>query len=179
MRNAFTVRHLCMLAVAAALSGCAGWRDKLNPSPTVTQTREERAADAVRDFEDRRDAAQLAAAIERIEQGDMPRAETMLESIVKRRPTCVPARLRLAEILWLRNDVAAETHLRAALEADASHAEAHHTLGLVLDATGRTDEARRHFTRATQIEPENEVYRVTAESLPNGTATAALASQTR
>ncbi len=179
MRNAFNVRHLCMLAMAAALSGCAGWREKLNPSPTVSQTREERAADAVREFEERRDAAQLAAAIERIEQGDTPRAETMLESIVKRRPTCIPARLRLAEILWLRNDIAAETHLRAALEADASHAEAHHTLGLVLDATGRTDEARKYFARATQIEPENEVYRVTADSLPGGAATGVLVSQSR
>jgi Tfp pilus assembly protein PilF len=179
MRTSYGVGHLCLLVMAAALSGCAGWRETLNPSPTVTQTREERAADAVKEFEDRRDAAQLAAAIERIEQGDMPRGETMLESIVKRRPTCIPARLRLAEVLWMRNDMAAESHLRAALEADASHAEAHHALGLLLDATGRTDEARRHFTRATQIEPENEVYRVTADSLPGEAATGVLVSQSR
>ena len=135
------------------------------PEPSVSQTREERAAEAVKEFEDRRDAAQLAAAIERVEQGDAARAESMLTSIVKRRPDCIPARLLLAEVLWSHSDPAAEEHLRAILTADDSHAEAHHALGLVLDATNHANEAREHFRRARELEPSNEVYRVTFDSL--------------
>jgi Flp pilus assembly protein TadD len=154
------------LLVIGAASGCAGWREKLVPQESVSQTREARAADAVREFEERRDNAQFAAACERIEQGDTARAETMLTSIVKRRPDLVPARLRLAEVLWANHDVGAETHLRAVLAADGSQAEAHHALGLVLDATNRSVEAREHFQKALELEPENEIYRFTLESLP-------------
>lgn len=161
------IRTSFVLSVAITFVGCAGWRETLNPRPTVGQTREERTADAVREFEDRRDSAQLAAAVERIQQGDSQRAEAMLVSIVKRRPDNVLARLRLAEVLWSHNDPCAEEHLRAILTADAANAEAHHALGLLLDATNRSPEARQHFERAKQLDPTNEVYRVTFDSLPN------------
>ena len=157
---------LCFLFLALSAAGCAGWREKLAPEPSVSQTREQRAADAVREFEDRRDAAQFAAAVERVQQGDSARAETMLVSIVKRRPDSIPARLRLAEVLWSRNDASAEEHLRAVLAKDTANAEAHHALGLVLDGTNRSAEAREHFQRARDLEPDNEVFRVTFDSLP-------------
>jgi len=54
-----------------------------------------------------------AAALERFEQGDTDRAEAMLSSIVNRRPDLSAARLRLAEILWSKNDPAAEKHVLA------------------------------------------------------------------
>jgi len=41
----------------------------------------------------------------------------------------------------------------------------HHALGLVLVGTGRSDEARQHLTKAAELEPDNEVYRQTCESL--------------
>jgi Tfp pilus assembly protein PilF len=152
------------LLFAASIAGCASWRQKF-AEPGISQNREERAAEVIREFEDRRDTAQLAAALERFEQGDIDRAETMLTSVVNRRPDLSEARLRLAEILGSRNDPAAETHLRAVLENDSKSAEAHHALGLLLEATDRIAEARQHFLRATEIEPDNEIYRQTAESL--------------
>lgn len=160
------IRVCCVLCLALTTGGCAGWRETLAPKPSVSQTREERATDAVREFEDRRDAAQFAAAVERVQQGDSARAETMLVAIVKRRPDSIPARLRLAEVLWSRNDASAEEHLRAVLQKDTANAEAHHALGLVLDGTNRSAEAREHFQRAKELEPDNEVFRVTFESLP-------------
>jgi Flp pilus assembly protein TadD len=89
----------------------------------------------------------------------------MLASIVSRRPDYADARLRLAEILWSRNDSGAEQHLRAVLQAQPDRAEAHHALALVLDGTGRSDKARQHLTKATELEPANEVYRQTIDSL--------------
>jgi len=144
-------------------SGCAGW--KQNTQKTVTDQREDRAADAVRNFENRRDAAQLEAALDRWRQGNTAMAESMLASIVKRRPDNYDARVRLAELLWSRSDAAAEPHLRAVLEAQPNRAEAHHALGLLLDGTGRADEAREHLAKAAELEPENEIYRTTYESL--------------
>jgi Flp pilus assembly protein TadD len=44
-------------------------------------------------------------------------------------------------------------------------AEAYHALGLVLVGTGRGDEARQHFVRAAELEPANEVYCLTRDSL--------------
>jgi len=156
---------LCMTAFFLISTGCAGWREKVQPPPTLSAKREERAAEAVRNFEDRRDAAQLAAALDRWKQGDASRAEAMLAAIVNRRPDNTDARLRLAEILWSRGDAAAEPHLRAVLQTQPNRAEAHHALGLVLGGTGRSDEARQHLAKAAELEPDNEVYRLTCESL--------------
>ena len=151
----------------AAVTGCAGWKQKVQPA-TVTATREDRAAEAVRTFEEHRDAAQLGAALDRWNQGDVRGAEAMLASIVSRRPDQVDARLRLAEMLWSRGDPSAEGHLRAVLEAQPNGADAHHALGLVLEGTSRIDEAQHHFARAAELEPDNEVYRLTRESTAIG-----------
>ena len=152
------------LLFVASTAGCASWRQKI-VEPGVSQTREERAANAVREFEDRRDTAQLAAAMERFEQDDTDRAEAMLAALVKRRPGLTAAHLRLAEILWSKSDPTAESHLRMVIERDAANAEAHHTLGLVLAATDRPSEAREHVQRACELEPTNEVFQVTFDSL--------------
>jgi Flp pilus assembly protein TadD len=93
------------------------------------------------------------------------RAEAMLSAIVNRRPNYVEAQVLLAEVLWSRNDGSAEQHLRAVLELAPNRADAHHALGLVLDGTGQAEEARQHLSKAAELEPANEVYRETSESL--------------
>jgi Flp pilus assembly protein TadD len=159
--------HLAGLAILLLLApGCAGWKQYL-PSPSVNEKRAEREAEAVRSFEEHRDAAQLEAALDRWKQGDAVRSEAMVLVIVNRRPDFADARLRLAEMLFARGDMtAAEPHLRSVLERNAGNAQAHHALGLLLDASSRGDEAREHFVKASELEPDNEVYRLTCESLP-------------
>jgi predicted Zn-dependent protease len=160
-----------MIAVVVAVTtvGCAGFREKIN-SPGVTASRVERSAQMVHDFEERRDAAQLAAALDRLNQGDAARAESMLAALVKRRPDFSDARLHLAEILWSHGDASAEQHLRAILESHPNRPDVHHTLGLLLSATNREGEARHHLSKATELEPENEVFRATYESLASAPA---------
>ena len=145
-------------------TGCAGWKQKVKKSDS-SDNREERAAEAVRSFEEHRDAAQLSAALDRWKQGDTAMAESALAAIIKRRPNYNEARMRLAEILWSRGDSAAELHLRTVLETEPNRAEAHHALGLLLDDTGRAGEAHQHLTKAAELEPNNEIYRTTWESL--------------
>lgn len=163
--NAFFLR--CRWPVVVLLGivpGCASWKERLQP-PSITPSRQERAAEVVRDFEERRDAAQLQAALDRFSQGNLDQAEIMLAAIIKRRPGYVPARLRMAELLWSKQDPAAEEHLRAVVQAEPQSAEAHHALGLVLDGTGRADEARQHLAKAAELEPDNEIFCQTRDSL--------------
>ena len=82
----------CGSVVLLLISGCAGWKQNTQ-KPTVTEQREDRAADAVRNFENRRDAAQLEAALDRWRQGNAPMAESMLLAIVRRRPDNYDARM--------------------------------------------------------------------------------------
>src|SRR3954451_5142116 len=102
-------RGLLALALAIfllSLPGCAGWKNYLQ-LPKPGPSREERAAEAVKSFEEHRDTAQLEAALDRWNQGDAARAEAMLTVIVNRRPDHVEARMRLGEMLWSRGDAAA------------------------------------------------------------------------
>jgi Tfp pilus assembly protein PilF len=152
--SAIAILTLCLS------TGCASWRQLTEPSPP-TPDRETRAADAIRQFEEHRDAAQYQAALDRCRQGDFARAEAMLTALVARQPNQHDARLRLAEILSARDDAAAESHFQAVLSVQPDHAEAHHAFGLFLDAAGRLDEARQHFIKAAQLEPENQIFQTT------------------
>src|SRR5437016_1901863 len=71
---------LCSIAACFFAPGCAGWKAKVQ-KPTLTDKREDRTAEAVRDFEERRDAAQLEAALDRWKHGDVATAEAMLAAI--------------------------------------------------------------------------------------------------
>lgn len=136
------------------IAGCAGWREQLAPQPTVADQREARNAASLQAFDQHRDSMQLQAALDRFQQGDHAGCESRLATLVERRPDFVPARLRLAEILWSRGDAAAaEQHYLAALALQPDLAEAHHGLGTLLEAEGRFDEAAAHLSRARDFQP--------------------------
>ena len=104
---------------------------------------------ALQAFEQQRDAMQLQAAIDRFEQGDYTGCESRLAALVARRPDFLAARLRLAEILWARGEIAqAEEHYHAVLSAEPANSEAHHGLGMLLEAEGRFEEAEPHLALA-------------------------------
>jgi tetratricopeptide (TPR) repeat protein len=157
---------LCTAFICGCLGaiGCAGWRKQVEKQG-VSEDREVRAAEAIRDFEQRRDAAQYQAALDRWRQGDVAQAETQLAGLALRRPDLLDARLRLAEVLWARGEVRAEEHFRAVLASNEACAEAHHGLGLMLDAMGRREEARQHLERAATLEPANEMFQATLKTL--------------
>lgn len=163
-----TICRSSTLGLALVLAGgCAGWRSTAvspaDAAPRVRQSAVVRDA-VVRDFEQRRDAAQLAAALDRWQQGDPAAARAMLMSLVERRPDHFEARLRLGELLWSEGDgPAAEDQLRAALALRPEAAEAHHALGLVLWGTGRQAEGRHHLEKAAALAPDNEAYRLACQ----------------
>lgn len=143
-------------------AGCAGWRSA-GQSETSASVRQRQAA-ILNDFEQRRDAAQLAAAMDRWQQGDARAARAMLTDLVERRPDHFEARLRLGELLWSEGDgPSAESQLREALALMPQAAEAHHALGLVLWGTGRQAEGQHHLQRAAELAPDNEAYRLACQ----------------
>src|SRR5262249_23945917 len=115
------VSHLVLLCSLLG-SGCAGFKNYFQPTKPG-EMREERAAEAVKSFEEHRDAAQVEAALDRFNQGDAARAEAMLSAVVNRRPDNAEARMRLGEVLWSRGDAAAaEPHFRTVLDLDPNRA---------------------------------------------------------
>ncbi len=151
---------LCSLTIL--LVGCAGWQNHLAPnSKTDGPSREDRAAEAIREFEERRDVAQYQAALDRCRQGDLARAEQLLSSLVARKPEFFDARLRLAELLSARGEAAAEVHFQAVLTGQPTNAEAHHAYGLFLNALGRVQEAHEHLAQAAELDPQNEIFKTT------------------
>jgi Flp pilus assembly protein TadD len=89
----------------------------------------------------------------------------LLAAILERRPDDVDCRRLLADVCLDRNDLpAAEAHLRKLLEQDHDDAQSHHSLGLLLEESGRAAEAVRHFDRALALDPQNEVYILSREA---------------
>ena len=157
---------ICLIA----LSGCSQLQSNL-VAPSVTPDRVHRKAEALKMFETHRDFAQLEAALDFWKADDPEHCESLLTALVDRRPDFVEARLRLGELLMDRGEMAAaEGHLQAAVSAQPHHAEAHHALGLLLEAADRRAEAANHLAKAAELDPQNDIYRVTRDSVPDKTA---------
>lgn len=145
----------------AAAVGCAS----LNaPDPTaqdITQKRQQRAEEAVRAFESKRDFAEFQAALGRWNQSGAKDCEEGLQRLLQRNPNHRDARLLMAE-LYLTNNrpQAAFSQAEQALRAHPDDARVQYTVGLLLDATGQSSGALAYYERATKLDPDNELYGV-------------------
>jgi Flp pilus assembly protein TadD len=160
------VRPLLLLCAAFAAGGCASWRGA-EQQGSIAKQRQERAAEAVKTFEQQRDQAQLQAALDRWSHGDVSGCDSRLRALLARRPDDEAVRQHLAELLWSNGDAAAaEQELRQILASQPRSASAHHLLGLILTEQERLPEARVHLTSAAELEPASEVFRATRDALP-------------
>ena len=159
--NARRGAQILLWGTALVLAGCTSWHAARSTGSPVTRTREARHAQAVHAFEEQRDRAELEAAMDRWSQGDIGGCEVRLRAILARRPSDLEAHIRLAELAWSMNNAAeSEAEYLAALGLAPDRADVEHALALVLEATGRTDDASPHFIRAAQLDPRNELYRL-------------------
>jgi Tfp pilus assembly protein PilF len=152
---------LILLCGCSVLAGCASWRESTVTSQPETASRDQRRTEVIQSFEKQRDRAQLAAAMDRWQQGDIAGCESRVRGILARRPSDVDAHVLLAELAFsCHNPTEAEAEYRTALELAPQRADIHHALALMLDATGRGHEAGVYFARAAEIEPANNLYRL-------------------
>jgi len=183
MRIATKLAFLVLLGALAfaSLPGCAimsGVKEPDVKAPIITPPTEDVAAkqkprkeEVLSNFERRRDSAQLQAAADRLQKGDAATAEMMLKKLLERNADFAPARLLLTRVLVDRQDyAAAEQHLRQIIEKFPKEAAAHYELGLLLDELNRTDESVVSLAKATELEPSNELYRLSHQSLTSAGA---------
>lgn len=157
---------LTMAAALLSASGCASWlpgqkaKQALAPQPTFGERKEV----AVKSFVQNQERAQIQAAVNSWQRGDIPRSQAMLSAVISRSPSNTTARLRLAEIMASQQEsAAAEEQLRACLDVDPDLAEAQHALGMLLSEwSGREAEAVAYLRRASELDPQNSVYAATA-----------------
>jgi Flp pilus assembly protein TadD len=162
MKN-FLAHNCLLVAAVASCTGCAslpGMFSPPNPAQESPQTYAERKQAAVAAFEKQRDKAQVQAAVNCWERGEVQKSIALLTACVQRSPSDVTARLRLAEVFASQNELAAATEqLAECLRLAPDHAEAHHTLGLIYsELPDQQPQATFHLRRASELEPENEVY---------------------
>ncbi|MCL6504222.1 MAG: tetratricopeptide repeat protein [Pirellulales bacterium] len=154
------------LALLVLLAGCTSWKLAKPDTPDVRGERARRSEKAVREFEARRDRAEVEAALTAVQAGDLPTARARLEEVLARRPHHAEARRLLAELQLLAGEAeAAEQTLQPLLGAGASDAATSHAWGLILDAQGRTDAACQALRRAVELEPDNGIYQASYQAV--------------
>jgi Tfp pilus assembly protein PilF len=152
-------------AVALAISGCR--MGALPPLTTadVRPERQNRHEKVVDRFETKRNTAQYQAALSRWRDGDTERCRQDLETMLRRDPQHRDARLLLTELyLLIEQPTAAESLMQGMLAESPNDAQVHHTMAMVLDAVGRPNEALAQFQRATDLDPDNEIYLMSYEA---------------
>jgi tetratricopeptide (TPR) repeat protein len=133
--------------------------DKKGLNGSVSETREQRLREVAADFDRRRDEAQYQAALNRWREDDAAGCREALAQLLTRTPSHCAARLLLADVeLSQGSPKAALEQARQVLALEPKNAEAHHVMGLALDALGETTAAISHYEQATRLDSQNEQY---------------------
>lgn len=157
-------RSLITASWIAVFAGCATPSWPAAHEADVRSVAKERRQEVLRDFEVRRDRAQLQAALARYEDGNVEQCRKTLKELLARNPGHRGAQLTLAETYLEDEPDTARQHAEAALKAHPEDARAEHTLGLALEALGQRNESLGHLKRAHELDAKNETYRMTYEA---------------
>ena len=111
---------------------------------------------AIQRFEERRNSIELLAAQAALDRGDHTECERALRAILERAPAHRDARLLLAETMMLTGRrPEAFTQMQHALRDHTNDARVHHAMALMLEASGRHDEAGQYYARAAELNPDD------------------------
>jgi len=160
---------LCATSAATlAIIGCANLEIPDAPVEDIAPQRAERLDNGVTAFKQQHDDAQFKAAMSAWQNGDPAGCQGLLEKLLARSPEHFAARSLLAD-LYLENSQLemAERHLLTLLEQDPNVAQVHHSLGLLFEELGQSENSLFHLQRAVELAPGNQIY---AETLALFTA---------
>lgn len=120
------------------------------PEPRQLQTRRARQEQGLLDNAERQ-----------WRDGDVRGCEQSLEKLLRHQPANSAARLMLADLHASEGNLRrAEQELQQLLAEDSQHAQAHHSLGLLLEERGQFAEALEHYHEACRLAPDNDLYRL-------------------
>ena len=157
-------------ATVILLSGCADWQPTKKRNPTEPAAKAPakppvRKEEALRQFEKKRDDAQYQAAVAQWRQGEHEACRELLTKLLARNPDHLQARLLMSEYHLLNTTpLEAMEHARLAVVKNPNDAQANHSMGVVLDAQGSTDNALAYYRRAVQLAPDNEVFKLSLQA---------------
>lgn len=160
-----------------ACAGCSSLNGSaLAPNEPAAAGRHGRRKEAmIREFDARRNAVQVEAAAAALERGDYRESEQTLRGVLGRDEAHREARLLLAEVLLLTGRrPEAFTQVEHALREHPADPRVHHAMAVLLDASGRPEEARAFYGRSAELSPEFEQYAsahraaIAAEGVPAG-----------
>ncbi len=152
---------LIVVAAMALLPGCSGANWWIPGTSAAAPNEEgERTKDAMqRQFEARRSAMTIEAAEAALNRGDYKDSEQALRSVLDRDPAHRDARLLLAEVMLLTGRrPEAFTQLEHALREHGDDPRVHYAMALLLDASGRPNDARNFYSRSTELDSKFAVY---------------------
>ncbi len=126
---------------------------------TLSETREQRLREVATEFDRHRDEAQYQAALNRWREDDAAGCRESLEHLLARNSSHCPGRLLFAQVcLSDGNAKGALEQVRQVLALQPQNAEAHHLMGVALDALGETGPAIAEYEKATRLDSQNEEY---------------------
>ncbi len=163
-------RWLLLAIALAPLAGCSGtrWIVPGIEGPERSEQHDRRGEAMIREFEARRKAVQTDAAEAALARGDYRESERLVRSILDSDGSHRDARLLLAEVLLLTGrHPEAFTQLEHALRDHGEDPLVHYAMGLLLDASGRPDEARPFYERSAELNPDFKRYAFAHETLGN------------
>lgn len=163
-----------LLILILAAAGCQPIESFRRSPADVTPRRELRKAEASEQFGRKREMAEFRVAQEQWDRGDLAGCDATLRRLLKRNPDHLDARLLLAELrIDQGRSSEAVADLQPLAEAHAEDARIQHLLALALDASGDTEAAVAYYAKAVQLEPANELYRLSHDGCIASTASPA------
>lgn len=170
--------HTLAAGAMLLLSGCTALKTLKLPMGDVRPQRLERNDDVAGSYKIRRNDAQFAVATELWQKDDGPACEAALMTILERDPRHRDARRLLADLYVEREQLpAARGQLDQLLHHYPDDAQAHHSLGMVLESLGEPEQALKHLDRAAELEPANELYALSRQTLLESPSKVAHANQ--
>lgn len=144
---------VCLALMACCLGGCARWNWPKPPVPDVKPIREQRADQAIREFETRRNEAMYGAALSAWRQGDHAKSRELLTILASRAPTYRAAQVTLVEQL-LNDDETAEAvvQAKAAVERFPKDPQLVQLLGIAYATAGDESAANECIERSAELE---------------------------
>jgi tetratricopeptide (TPR) repeat protein len=155
----------CLLPPAA---GCAGWNysNPMNIPEDVHVQKEDRRAEIVKTFELKRGIALLNAAQTRLRQGDDTGAREAVNQLLKLAPENLAGHLLKAELHLLHYELEeARREVAFVLEKEPQNVQALHSMGLIEEALGHTEQSAELFGKVAELAPENPLLTIDYESM--------------
>ena len=164
---------LLLVLVASAATGCATFKRMRSDSDDVAAKAAKRTAETVKAFEMQRNFAQFQAAEARWREGNVKACHEALEGLLQRDPKHLEAKLLLTQVLLSEEKFdQARASLEPILAERPADARVQHTMGLLMEMQGKSEEALACYQRAAELEPENEEYALACRPVPAAPADA-------